>query len=79
VKEWFYAKVDFEHRDDFKSMLMSPLRTSFGLKRPKCDMGEAAEKRYKIFNMVVERIGSRGLILEVIASISFPPELGGSC
>jgi hypothetical protein len=29
TKEWFYAEVDSEHREDFKRMLMSPLRTNF--------------------------------------------------
>jgi hypothetical protein len=45
TKEWFYAKVDSEHHEDFKCMLMSPLRTSFDLKRPMCDMGEATCRR----------------------------------
>lgn len=60
-KEWFYAEVDSENSEDFKSMLMNPLKSGFGLKRPKCEMGEAAEKCYKIFNTVAKRIGSQSL------------------
>jgi hypothetical protein len=29
TKEWFYAKVDSEQREDFKGMLMSPLESKF--------------------------------------------------
>jgi hypothetical protein len=47
MKEWFYVEADFENHEDFKSMVMSPLRTSFGLKRPKCDMGEVVVDCYK--------------------------------
>jgi hypothetical protein len=32
-KEWFYAKVDSEQREGFKSMSMSPLKIIFGLKQ----------------------------------------------
>lgn len=58
TKKWFYVEVDSEHREEFKG---------FGLKRPKCEMNEAAEECYKIFNTVVEKIGSRDLIQEALA------------
>jgi hypothetical protein len=48
------VEVDSEHREDFKSMLMSPLKVIIGLKRLKCDMNEAAEKCYKSFNTITE-------------------------
>jgi hypothetical protein len=38
TKEWFYVKVDSEHCDEFKDMLMSPLEISFSSKRLKCDI-----------------------------------------
>lgn len=49
-KELFYAKVDSEHRVDFKDMLMSPLEISFSLKKSKCAIGEDPETCYKAFN-----------------------------
>jgi hypothetical protein len=57
TKELFYAEVGSEHCAYFKDMLMSPLEIIFGLKRPKCDTGEAAETCYKAFTTVAEKIG----------------------
>jgi hypothetical protein len=72
TKEWFYVEVDFEQREDFKSMPMSPLKISFGLKRPKCEMSEATEECYKAFDTVVKRIGSQDLIQEALAYNIYP-------
>jgi hypothetical protein len=36
MKEWFYAVVDFEQHEDFKGILMNPLKVSFALKQLKC-------------------------------------------
>ena len=57
-------------------MLMNPLVISFGLKRHKCDMGEAAKSCYKAFNNVTEKIGSRDLIQEFLAYNIFPTYIG---
>jgi hypothetical protein len=67
TKEWFYAEVDSKQREDFKGMLMSPLEVSFALKRPKCEMSEAANECYKAFNTFIRKIGSRDLVQEVLA------------
>jgi putative sterol carrier protein len=64
TKEWFYAKVDSEHHEDFKGMPMSHLRISFDLKRPKCELSEAVKQRYKAFDTVVKKIGSQDLTQE---------------
>jgi hypothetical protein len=55
IKECFYAKVDFEQHEDFKGILMSHLKISFALKRPKCEMNEAADECYKAFNTVIKK------------------------
>jgi hypothetical protein len=55
---------------------MSPLKISFGLKRPECDMNEATEKCYNILNTVVEKIGSEDLIQEALAYNIFPTRTG---
>jgi hypothetical protein len=52
------VEVDSEHCEDLKNMLMRPLRTSFGLKRLKCEFNEADEVCYNTFNIVAKRIGS---------------------
>jgi hypothetical protein len=62
MKEWFYAKVDSEEREDFKGILMSPLKVSFALKRPKCEMSKVADERYKAFNTLIRKAGSRDLV-----------------
>jgi hypothetical protein len=53
-------------------MLMSPIKISFGLTRLKCEMNETVEECYKIFNMVIEKIGSQDLTQEVLAHNIFP-------
>jgi hypothetical protein len=75
-KDLFYAKVDSEHRVDFKDMLMSPLEISFSLKKPKCAIEEDPETCYKAFNVVVEKIGSGHLIQEFLAYNIFPTCIG---
>jgi hypothetical protein len=76
TNEWFYAKVDYENKEDFKGLLMSPMKISFGLNMLKCDMGDAAEKCYKIFNTVIEKIGSQDLIQEALAYNIYPTHIG---
>jgi hypothetical protein len=46
---------------------MSPLRISFGLKRPKCKLNEVAKECYEAFHTVVRKIGSQDLIQEALA------------
>jgi tRNA threonylcarbamoyladenosine modification (KEOPS) complex Pcc1 subunit len=48
-------------------MLMRPLKISFGLKRPKCELSEAIEEWFRSFNAVMKRIGSRYLIQEALS------------
>jgi hypothetical protein len=69
-------EVDSENHEDVKSMSLSPLRTSFSLKKPNCDMGEATEKCYKIFNTVAKRIGSWDLVQGALAYNIFPTQTG---
>ena len=69
-------EVDYEHGEDSKIMFVCPLRTSFSLKTPKCDMGKATEKCYKIFNTTAKRIGSRDQIQEALAYKIFPTRTG---
>jgi hypothetical protein len=76
TKEWCYAEVDSEQREDFKGILMSPLKVSFALKRPKCEMNEVADECFKAFNTVIKKIGSRDLIQEALAYNIYPTQTG---
>jgi adenine-specific DNA methylase len=58
MKEWFYAEVSSDQHEDFKGILMSPLRVNFELKRPKFEMNKVADECYKDFNALVKKIGS---------------------
>jgi hypothetical protein len=57
-------------------MLMSPLEVSFALKRPKCEMNEAANECYQAFNAIAGKIGSRDLIQEALAYNLYPTRTG---
>jgi hypothetical protein len=38
TSEWFYVKADEKKREKLMTMVMSPLRLSFGMTRPLCNM-----------------------------------------
>jgi hypothetical protein len=59
-----------------KGMLMSPLEVSFSLKRPKCEMSEAADECFKAFSVVIKKIGSRDLVQEALAFNKYPTRIG---
>ena len=44
MTEWFYVKNDLSVREDIKGIIMRPIWQSFGLRRPKVEMSEAAEE-----------------------------------
>jgi hypothetical protein len=76
TKQWFYADVDSEQHEDFKGMLRSPLEVSFALKRPKCEMSEAADECFKDFSTIIKKIGSQDLVQEVLAYNLYPTRIG---
>lgn len=46
---------------------MDPLKISFGMKRPECNMNDAVETCYNTFKTIVEKVGTRDLIQEALA------------
>jgi hypothetical protein len=42
MTEWFYVKNDLKIRENIKGIIMRPIWQSFGLRRPKVEMNEAA-------------------------------------
>jgi hypothetical protein len=60
------------------SMVMSPLKLSFGMTRPLCNMqfGSACQLVEVEFRVVVENISTRYLVQEYLANKTFPTSGG---
>jgi hypothetical protein len=43
MEEWFYVKNDLKAREDIKEIIMRPIWSRFGLRRPKVEIDDAAE------------------------------------
>jgi hypothetical protein len=67
MEEWFYVKNDLMAREDIKEVIMRPIWSRFGLRKPKVEIDEAAEACQKAFGTVCFFIGMRDLIQEHIA------------
>jgi hypothetical protein len=67
MEEWFYVKNDLVAREDVKEIIMRPIWSRFGLRKPKVEIDEAAEACQKAFGTVCFFIGTRDLIQEHIA------------
>jgi hypothetical protein len=72
MEEWFYVKNDLVAREDVKEVIMRPIWSRFGLRRPKVEIDEAAEACHKAFGTVCFFIGTRDLIQEHIAFRVWP-------
>jgi hypothetical protein len=72
MEEWFYVKNDLKEREDIKEVIMRPIWSHFGLRRPKVEIDEAAEACQKAFGTVCFFIGTRDLFQEHIAFRVWP-------
>jgi hypothetical protein len=72
MTEWFYVKNDLKLQEDIKRIIMRPIWQRFGLRRPKVEMNEAAEKCQRAFGVVCSLIGTRDLVQEHIAFRIWP-------
>jgi hypothetical protein len=43
MEEWFYVKNDLTAREDIKEVIMRPVWSRFGLRKPKVEIDDAAE------------------------------------
>ncbi len=59
MTEWFYVKNDLSVREDIKGIIMRPIWQSFGLRRPKVEMNEAAEECQRAFGVMSAAFGGR--------------------
>jgi hypothetical protein len=67
MEEWFYVKNHLKAREDIKEIIMRPIWSRFGLRRPKLEIDDVAEACQKAFSTVYSFIGTRDLIQEHIA------------
>jgi hypothetical protein len=72
MEEWFYVKNDLKAREDIEEVIMCPIWSRFGLRRPKVEIDEAAKACQKAFGTVCFFIGTRDLIQEHIAFRVWP-------
>jgi hypothetical protein len=72
MKEWFYVKNDLKVREDITEIIMRPIRSRFGLRKPKVEIDEAAEGCRRAFGIVCSFIGTRDLVQEHVAYKIWP-------
>jgi hypothetical protein len=72
MEEWFYVKNDLTAREDIKEVIMHPIWSRFGLRKPKVKIDDTAEACQKAFDTVCSFIGTRDLIQEHIAFRVWP-------
>jgi hypothetical protein len=72
MEEWFYVKNDFKAREDIKEIIMRPIWSRFGLRKPKVEIDEAAEAYQRAFSTVCAFIGTRDLVQEHVAYRIWP-------
>jgi hypothetical protein len=66
MEEWFYVKNDLIAREEIKEVIMRPICSRFGLRKPMVEIDDAALACQKAFGTVCFFIGTRDLIQEHI-------------
>jgi hypothetical protein len=76
--EWFYEKADEKKKEKLMSMVMSPLKLSFDMTRPLCNMqfGSPCQLAKVEFRVVAKHISTRDLVQEYLAIKTFPTSGG---
>jgi hypothetical protein len=72
MEEWFYVKNDLKAQEDIKEIIMLPIWSRFGLRKPKVEIDEAAEACQRAFSTVCAFIGTRDLVQEHVAYRIWP-------
>jgi hypothetical protein len=72
MEECFYVKNDLKAREDIKEVIMRPIWSRFGLRRPKVKIDDVAEACQRAFITICSFIGTRDLIQEHIAFRVWP-------
>ena len=72
MEELFYVKNDLKARENIKEIIMRPIWSPFGLRKPKVEIDEAAKACQRAFNTVCAFIGTRDLVQEHVAYRIWP-------
>jgi hypothetical protein len=72
MEEWFYVENDLKTREDIKEIIMRPIWSRFGLRRPKVEIDDYVEACQRAFSTVCSFIGTRDLIQEHISFRVWP-------
>jgi hypothetical protein len=72
MKEWFYVKNDLKAGENITKIIMRPIWSRFGLRKPKVEIDEAAEECRRAFGIVCSFIGTRDLVQEHVAYRIWP-------
>jgi hypothetical protein len=78
TNEWFYVKADEKKREKLMTMVMRPMKLSFGMTRPLCHMqlGSPCQLAEVEFRVVAAEISTRDLVQEYLANKTFPTSSG---
>jgi hypothetical protein len=78
TNEWFYVKADEKRTEKLMTMVMKPMRLSFGMTRPLCHMqlGSPCQVAEVEFRVVAAEISTRDLVQEYLANKTFPTYSG---
>jgi hypothetical protein len=73
TNEWFYVKANEKKREKLMTMVMSPMRLSFGITRSLCHMqlGSQCQLAEVEFRVVAAEISTRDLVQEYLANKTF--------
>jgi hypothetical protein len=78
TNEWFYVKADEKRREKLMTMVMKPMKLSFGMTGPLCHMqlGSPCQVAEVEFRVVAAEISTRDLVQEYLANKTFPTSSG---
>jgi hypothetical protein len=67
TNEWFYVKTNVKKREKLMTLVMSPLRLSFGMTRPLCNMqlGSPCQLVEVEFRVVAGHISTKNLVQNI--------------
>jgi hypothetical protein len=73
TSEWFYIKADEKKREKLMTMVMSPMKLSFGMITPLCHMqlGSPCQLAEVEFKVVAAEISTIDLVQEYLANRTF--------
>jgi hypothetical protein len=78
TNEWFYVKANEKKREKLMTMVMRPMKLSFGMTRPLCHMqlGSPCQLAEVEFRVVAAEISTRDLVQEYLVNKTFPTSSG---